>query len=43
MATRYPFAAVMFRMLTDGASGVDAAKAIMRRQTLASLERLVYP
>jgi hypothetical protein len=43
MATRYPFSAVMFRMLTDGASGVDAAKAIMRRQTLASLERLVYP
>jgi hypothetical protein len=43
MATRYPFSAVMFRMLTDGVEGVDAAKAIMRASTTASLERLVTP
>jgi hypothetical protein len=41
MATRYPFSAVMFRMLTDGLTGTEAAKAIMRRMSLAALERLI--
>lgn len=41
MATRYPFSAVMFRMLTDGNASVDAAKAVMRRMSLAALERMV--
>ena len=41
MATRYPFSAVMFRMLTDGSTGVEAAKGIMRRMSLAALEWLV--
>jgi hypothetical protein len=40
MATRYPFSAVMFRMLTDGTATVDDAKAIMRRMSLAALERM---
>jgi hypothetical protein len=41
MATRYPFSAVMFRMLTDGNASVDSAKAIMRKMSLAALERMV--
>ena len=41
MATRHPFSAVMFRMLTDGSAGIEAAKTIMRRMSLAALERLV--
>jgi hypothetical protein len=43
MAKRYTFSAVMFRMLTDGSEGVDAAKAIMRRMQLTALERLIDP
>lgn len=35
-----PWSSVLFRMLTDGHT-VEDAKSIMRRQTLASLERLV--
>lgn len=35
-----PWSSVLFRMLTDGHT-VEDAKTIMRRQTLASLERLV--
>lgn len=35
-----PWSAVLFRMLTDGSTAGDA-KAIMRRQSLASLERMV--
>lgn len=41
MATRYPFSAVMFRMLTNGRASVDEAKAIMRGMSLAALERMV--
>lgn len=41
MAKRYPFSAVMFRMLTDGVEGVEAAKQIMRTSSTASLERLM--
>jgi hypothetical protein len=41
MATRYPFSAVMFRMLTDGNTGTAAAKVIMRRMSLAALERMI--
>lgn len=39
-----PWSAVLFRMLADPErAGVDAAKAIMRASTTASLERLVCP
>jgi hypothetical protein len=41
MATRYPFSAVMFRMLTDGRTGTDAARSIMRGMSLTALERLI--
>lgn len=40
MATTRPWASVLFRMLSDGGT-IDDAKAIMRRQSLASLERMV--
>lgn len=41
MATRYPFSAVMFRLLTDKVTGAEAAKSIMRRMSLAALERML--
>jgi hypothetical protein len=41
MARRYSFSAVMFRMLTDSLTGVDAAKTIMRRMSLAALEHII--
>lgn len=41
MATRYPFSAVMFRMLTNGRASIDEAKTIMRGMSLAALERMV--
>lgn len=41
MATRYPFSAVMFRMLTNQRASVDEAKSIMRAMSLAALERMV--
>lgn len=37
-----PWSSVLFRMLTDGGT-LDNAKAIMRRQSLSSLERMVMP
>jgi hypothetical protein len=37
-----PWAVVLFRMLSDGHS-LDDAKAIMRRQTTSTLERMVSP
>lgn len=43
MALRYPFSAVMFRMLTEGSSSVDSAKAIMRKMSTAALERMIEP
>lgn len=41
LAVQHPFSAVMFRMLTDGTATVYEAKAIMRRMSLAALERMV--
>ena len=41
LAVQQPFSAVMFRMLTDGNASVDTAKTIMRRMSLAALERMV--
>lgn len=41
MATRYPFSAVMFRMLTDGDASVESAAGIMRAMSIASLERML--
>lgn len=37
-----PWSAVLFRMLSDGGT-LDSAKAIMRRLSLAALERMVSP
>lgn len=43
MATRCPFSAVMFKLLGSEVQTVEAAKEIMRKMSVAALERMVAP